>query len=76
MHCHQCGRPPPSEAHHRTGAGMGLKAKDDLTMPLCPTCHVEFHALSGPFKGMTREQARAWQDEAIDRYWTELEDVF
>jgi len=43
--CLICGR--ESQAHHlihRVGHGVGLKASDDKTIPLCPVHHSELHA--------------------------------
>jgi len=37
--CAACGAEPPSLVHHKTGAGMGLKASHWNVMPLCPMCH-------------------------------------
>lgn len=37
----------PCDAHHVVGiygaGGMGLKAEDSLSMPLCRACHMELH---------------------------------
>lgn len=44
--CFYCNLPPPSEAHHIIGGGyggMGLKAPDTMTMPLCRLCHGKIH---------------------------------
>lgn len=56
-----------SEAHHRTGAGLALKAHDRETMPLCGPmgCHQDFHDGRGAFRGWTREERAAWQDAQI-----------
>lgn len=37
--CCGCGRPAPSEAHHAGRRGVGQKASDLLTVPLCRPCH-------------------------------------
>lgn len=63
--CWQCGRTPAGSAHHKTGAGMGRRASDHDTMPLCHGCHMAFHSASGPFKGWGKGQRRKWQEEAI-----------
>lgn len=66
-----CSSPPPSEQHHKTGAGMGLRAHDWDSMPLCSGCHVPgLHALAGAFKGWTREQLAAWQADQADLHFT------
>ncbi|MDE3023608.1 MAG: DUF968 domain-containing protein [Pseudomonadota bacterium] len=44
--CACCGKSGPSQAAHSNlgmhGKGMGLKASDAATFPLCPDCHQEF----------------------------------
>ena len=62
--CYVCGS-TPSEAHHRTGAGMGRKASDHDTMPLCTRHHREFHDLSGHFRGWRKMRIREWQADAV-----------
>ena len=46
--CSKCGAPGPVEAHHikHVGhfSGVGMKASDLLTCPLCHECHMELHA--------------------------------
>jgi len=39
-------RTSPCQAHHLIGGrhGMGMKAGDDMTVPLCPICHASLHA--------------------------------
>lgn len=49
------------EAHHLTGAGMGLKARDDETMPLCQLHHLCLHQLLGPFAEWDRDYLKTWQ---------------
>jgi hypothetical protein len=40
MRCIKCGRPGPSQcAHMNYGKGMGIKASDLDTFPMCPDCH-------------------------------------
>lgn len=43
--CCACGSPPISEAHHfmQGSGGMGVKADDTYTAPLCRTCHNDWH---------------------------------
>ena len=38
------------------GKGMGKKASDEYTIPLCTTCH---HKLD-TYQGMSRERAKDW----------------
>jgi hypothetical protein len=55
-------------AHHLIGTGqqggMGTKAPDDLTMPVCSTCHCKIHETPALWPeqwewiGRTRERAR------------------
>lgn len=66
--CFACGRSPGGVAHHRTGAGMGKKASDRETMPLCQPCHQDFHDLRGMFRGFDRAHIRQWQEMGIQ--WT------
>ena len=69
--CCMCGKPPLNEAHHHrhAGAGGGQKAHDHLSMPLCLRCHHDLHALSGAFKGFTREMITEWQDKRVGLTW-------
>lgn len=53
------------QVHHRTGAGMGLRAHDHDAMPLCFRCHSDLHCLGGRFSTFSREDLRQWQDEQI-----------
>ena len=74
--CMACGAPPPSNLHHRTGAGMGLRAPDSEGMPLCGSgttgCHGSLHnpydlqMKDGHFYGWDRGKIRDWQRVAID----------
>lgn len=58
--CCQCHAPPPSQACHANwqefGKGMGIKADDGYTIPLCHACHVWLDQ----YQAMSREEARAW----------------
>ncbi|AKG14178.1 hypothetical protein AAX11_09325 [Moraxella bovoculi] len=58
--CVRCHAPPPSQACHANwgqfGKGMGIKADDSYTIPLCHTCHVWLDQ----YQAMSREEARAW----------------
>lgn len=53
----------PVRAHHVTGAGMALKAKDADTLGLCDGHHADLHEFTGPFFGWSREQRAIWQLE-------------
>lgn len=65
--CAACGKPGPCVPHHRTGAGMGLRAHDHEAVPLHnEPCHLShLHKWRGPFRSFTREQMRAWHDVQI-----------
>lgn len=63
------------EAHHSTGSGMGLRAHDHESMPLCARHHYDFHALSGPFKGWTKERLKQWQREQVAATRRRLEEI-
>lgn len=58
--CCQCLAPPPSQACHANwgefGKGMGKKADDSYTIPLCHTCHKQLDT----YQGRSRETAKAW----------------
>lgn len=81
--CCNCDADGGVEAHHMTGAGMGMRANDHEAMPLCTTCHRAFHdpwshrkrkGSAGKFWIMTKEQRRTWQRrkvlETLFRYVT------
>lgn len=64
--CQKCGR-RPCQAHHRTGAGMALRAHDHETISLCVECHASIHELThGEFSGWTKGELREWQREAVE----------
>lgn len=65
--CNQCGAQRGSDPHHRTGAGLAMRAHDHKAIPLCRYCHNAFHAGSGTFKRLDRQGKRTYQDEAIER---------
>lgn len=67
--CARCGKRCTVSVHHHTGRrGLGQRASDESAMPLCPACHMGLHDNNGPFKGWTREQLRAWQDEQCTQH--------
>jgi len=75
--CRVCGARVTSP-HHRLGAGMALRAPDREAMDLCGDgvrgCHGSIHSLMwGPFAGWTREQRRAFEDEAVRQLQREYE---
>lgn len=69
--CCQCHASPPSQACHANwatdffkdgGKGMGKKADDAYTIPLCHKCHRELDT----YQGRNREQAKAWFLRKLD----------
>ena len=60
----------PIDAHHAAKrSGMGLKASDHDTLPLCRQGHIyERHPLAGYFQGWTKAQVKAWEGEQIQKY--------
>lgn len=65
--CCSCLRQGPSVAHHRTGAGAGLKSHDKKSMPLCEACHRDFHDHRGVFRHWNKERKRDWQHRMVER---------
>ncbi|OUJ87131.1 hypothetical protein BFG48_010660 [Acinetobacter nosocomialis] len=64
--CVMCGRTPVDAAHSNQGAhnkGMGLKACDSKTIPLCRQHHIEYDQLLT----MTRDQAVIWFDAMLEK---------
>ena len=59
--CCVCGAHPVEVHHIRTGCGMGQKAGDDQTLPLCPRHHRTgpdaFHAGPGEFQARHGSEA-------------------
>lgn len=64
--CCQCNAPPPSQACHANwgqfGKGMGKKADDEYTIPLCHRCHKALDT----YQGISREKAKAWFLRKLD----------
>lgn len=64
--------------HHKVGAGMGKRAHDHESMPLCSSHHRLRHDASGPFKHWTRDDFRRWEDhwctEMRERFLREEQD--
>jgi hypothetical protein len=60
--CHHA----PEVHHSRQGVGTGRRGHDHRALPLCHQHHVfEFHGLTGHFKGWSKTQWQAWEDEQI-----------
>ena len=66
--CCACCRPPRSEQHHCTGAGMALRSDDRDSMPLCTQCHRDFHAAAGQFRGWVKRRRRWWQGSMANKF--------
>lgn len=62
--CCVCSR-RPVEAHHAGERGLGKRAHDETCIPLCREHHAAWHDAGPPFRGMTKEQRRAWSEAAI-----------
>lgn len=67
--CSMCLRPGPNQAAHANhiGKGLGLKAPDCFTMPLCPECHREFDQGVTFSRDEKREMAERWVLLTIQR---------
>jgi len=61
--CMSCGL-RPSDAHHVTSRGMGLKQPDSMTVPLCRMCHSGLHDRNKP--------SVEWSRLALSRLWASL----
>ena len=64
--CVVCGRSPVDAAHSNQsghGKGMGLKACDSKTIPLCRNHHQEFDQ----FQKMNRSESVEWFDKMLEK---------
>ena len=65
--CQICFAPAPSQASHSNqaihGKGRGIKASDEFTAALCPSCHYEIDQ----GKNLDRDARFAWWEEAYQR---------
>lgn len=55
------------EADHAGRRGLGQKASDDTTYPICTQHHRERTDFSGAFKSWTNPQMRAWLAEQVEQ---------
>ena len=65
LRCCSCWRVPSQAAHSNFsehGKGMGIKAGDEYTIPLCAECHRKFDTYS---MGMDREQSKEWFEKVL-----------
>lgn len=61
--CVRCGNSPCEVAHTHTG-GMGRKADQNRTIPLCPPCHRQLHQMGAiSFEAMTHLDLLAESDK-------------
>ena len=64
--CVVCGRSPVDAAHSNQSAhnkGLGIKASDEFTIPLCRSHHVEYDQ----FQKMNRSQSVEWFDKMLEK---------
>ena len=64
--CVVCGRSPVDAAHSNQGAhnkGLGIKASDEFTIPLCRQHHIEYDQ----FQKMNRSQSVEWFDKMLEK---------
>ena len=64
--CVVCGNSPVDAAHSNQsshGKGMGLKACDSKTIPLCRSHHVEYDQ----FQKMSRSESVEWFDNMLEK---------
>lgn len=63
--CCSCGTTPVDIAHANwgeCGKGLGIKADDRYTIPLCRTCHQWLDH----YQGLNRNQAKQWFMDKLD----------
>ncbi|NAR78955.1 DUF968 domain-containing protein [Acinetobacter haemolyticus] len=64
--CVVCGRSPVDAAHSNQSAhnkGLGIKAGDEFTIPLCRQHHVEYDQ----FQKMNRSQSVEWFAKMLEK---------
>lgn len=64
--CVVCGRSPVDAAHSNQSAhnkGLGIKASDEFTIPLCRQHHIEYDQ----FQKMNRSQSVEWFDKMLEK---------
>jgi hypothetical protein len=61
---------------HKGGKrGLGQRAHDHESMPMCIKCHHNVQTFSGPFAGMSKAERARWQDEQVKRHRAEYDDT-
>lgn len=63
--CEACACYGEVQADHAGRRGMGQKADDRTCIPLCRRHHDCRSSFSGPFKGWTQDQMRAWIADTV-----------
>ena len=64
--CVKCGRSPVDAAHSNQSAhnkGLGIKASDEFTIPLCRQHHIEYDQ----FQKMNRSQSVEWFAKMLEK---------
>ena len=64
--CVVCGRSPVDAAHSNQSAhnkGLGIKASDEFTIPLCRQHHIEYDQ----FQKMNRSQSVEWFTKMLEK---------
>ncbi|KQD09406.1 DUF968 domain-containing protein [Acinetobacter baumannii] len=64
--CVMCGRTPVDAAHSNQSAhnkGLGIKASDEFTIPLCRNHHVEYDQ----FQKMNRSESVEWFGKMLEK---------
>ena len=64
--CVVCGRSPVDAAHSNQSAhnkGLGIKASDEFTIPLCRNHHVEYDQ----FQKMNRSESVEWFSKMLEK---------
>ena len=64
--CVVCGRSPVDAAHSNQSAhnkGLGIKASDEFTIPLCRQHHIEYDQ----FQKMNRSESVEWFDKMLEK---------
>lgn len=64
--CVVCGRLPVDAAHSNQSAhnkGLGIKASDEFTIPLCRQHHIEYDQ----FQKMNRSQSVEWFSKMLEK---------
>lgn len=67
--CSHCRNPARSDPHHFGHRGMGLKASDFYTVPLCRVCHMAYHQ-SGKLGRMDAQTTKLWFHKEAMRHLT------